>query len=96
MKKAWSDVDYAYISFYLGDEYAEKVRMAEIAREELEKALYEQQLNLSVDSQRNQLLNKLKLAREDYLLGISMGSEEMDQLLIISRAFVYSYFDSQY
>lgn len=69
--------------------------MAEIAREELEKAIYEQQLYQSLDCQRNDLLDKLKLAREDYLLGISMGSEEMDQLLIISRAFVYSYFDSQ-
>lgn len=95
IKKAWADVDYAYISFYLGDEYAEKVRMADKAQEELEKCLYEQQLDQSLDFQRNELLDKLILARKDYLLGISMASEEMDQLLIISRAFVYSYFDSQ-
>lgn len=93
--KVWSDNEYACISFYLGDDYANNLRQAEQARQDQERAYYEQQLENAMDFQRNELLETLKHARQDFLLGLSMEASEMDQLLQISRAFVYSYFDSE-
>lgn len=93
--EVWNDVDYAYIAHCLGDDYANDLRMAEKARLERERMLYEEQLQRALDFQRNELLEKLKGARQDCLLGLSVEGTELSHLLQISRAFVYSYFNNQ-
>ena len=90
----WSDYDYAYISHYFGDEYADNLRQAEKNRLDQERAFYERQLQEALDFQRNELLEKLKDARQDFLLGVRVETAEMSKLLEISRAFVYSYFNN--
>lgn len=95
VQRVWSDVDYTYISFYLGDEYANNLRQAEKALQEQERAFYEQQLQEALDFQRNELLGKLKETRQGFLLGLSVETAEMSHLLQISRAFVYSYFNNE-
>jgi flagellar motility protein MotE (MotC chaperone) len=92
--RVWSDYDYTYIGCYLGDEYAEDLRQAERTRQEQEREYYERQLQEALNFRRNELLEKLKDTRQDFLLGLSVEAAEMSQLLEISRAFVYSYFDN--
>ena len=94
INNAWTDVDYSYISHYLGDEYATNLRREEQLRLEQAKALYELQLKEALDFQRNELLQQLRLAQKDFLLGLNVEAADMDHLLEISRAFVYSYFDN--
>ncbi len=93
VKEVFADMDYAYISFYLGEDYAEDFRQKEAIRLDEAKALYESLLKEALDFQRNELLEKMKMAQRDLLLGMQMETEEMDLLLQISRSFVYSYFD---
>lgn len=86
-------MDYAYISFYFGDQYATDLREIEKKRQEQARALYEQQLQEVLDFQRNEFVEMLRVTQKDLLLGMSMGTVEMCHLLQMSRAFVYSYFD---
>ena len=95
INKVWSEQEYAYISCYLGDEYANDLRQAELARQEEERMYYESQLHEVLDFQRNELLEKLKHTRQEFLLGESVDTTEMCYLLEISRAFVYSYFNNE-
>ena len=88
----WEDVDYSHISFLLGDEYAANLRREEMKRREEEQLFRELQLRQALDFQRNQLLDELRMTRKEFVLGLRVEAAEMDHLLQISRAFVYSYF----
>lgn len=90
----WADVDYASIAFYLGDKYAADLRKAEKFREDQRRRAYELRLRQALDFQRDELLEKLRITQSEFLLGVRVGAAEMSQLLEISRAFVYSYFDT--
>lgn len=92
MNKVWSEVDYAQISFHLGEEYASELRRAEKLREEQARAEQERQLQMALDFQRSQLLEKLKQSQMELLSVGSVNTVDMCQLLEISRAFVFSYF----
>ena len=94
INQVWADVDYASIAFYLGDKYAADLRKAEKFREEQRKRAYELRLRQALDFQRDDLLEKLRITQQDFLLGVRVGAAEMSHLLEISRAFVYSYFDT--
>ena len=94
VKQVWTDVDYASIAFHLGDQYADELRRAEKFREDQLKRAYELKLRQALDFQRDELLEKLRITQSEFLLGVRVGEAEMSYLLEISRAFVYSYFDS--
>lgn len=94
VNNAWSEVDYAYIGHYLGEEYVAEVRKAEKIKQEEAKAFYEKKLREALDFQRSELLQKLRNTRKEFLMGMQVEAQEMSSLLEISRAFVYSYFDA--
>ena len=56
---------------------------------------YELKLRQALDFQREDLLEKLRITQSEFLLGVRIGAAEMSHLLEISRAFVFSYFDSE-
>ena len=94
INQVWTDVDYASIAFYLGDQYAADLRRAEKFREDQQRRAYELRLRQALDFQRDELLEKLRVTQSEFLLGVTVGAAEMSHLLEISRAFVYSYFDT--
>ena len=87
-------MDYTSIAFHLGDQYAADLRKAEKFREDQKRRVYELKLREALDFQRDELLEKLRITQSEFLLGVTVGTAEMSYLLEISRAFVYSYFDT--
>ena len=90
----WNDVDYSYIFHYLGQECCQKLRreedeMALRQKQEMEKLILE-----ACDFQRRELFRKLEEAQRAFMNGLEVERDELNHLLNISRAFVYSYFEN--
>ena len=93
MLQVWKDNDFAYISHYLGDELAESIWMGEEEdRIRQEKARLEAMVREALDFQQVELIRKLRLAQRKFMIGLENEAEELEHLLSISRAFIYSYF----
>ena len=46
----------------------------------------------ALEFQRRELGQKLAIAQREFMIGLENEVEELDHLLYISRAFIYSYF----
>lgn len=86
-------MDYAYISLYLGHDYTKELKRAEMAREEETNALYERKMR-DLEEQRNELLRRLRFTKLEFFLGSEVELSQIAELLRVSRAFVFSYFDN--
>ena len=93
MFNIWRDMDYEYIAIYMGQKYAANLKKAEIAKEEEERAYYEKKVVL-LQAQRNELLRRLRHTKQEFFLRAEVELSEIAELLYISRAFVFSYFDN--
>lgn len=89
----WDDIDYAYIEYYTSEHYSRTVRDAWEQRKMEEKQALQQRFLEALEHKRKGLLQKLRAAQEKFMEGITMDMEELDHLLCISNAFVYSYFN---
>lgn len=86
-------MDYDYITLYLGQEYATELKKVEKAKEEEAKALMKIQF-YDLQAQRDELLRRLKSTRQDFFLNSEVELSLIAEVLRISRAFVFSYFDN--
>jgi len=89
----WRDLEYITIASVMGKSYAANLKRAEIAREEEEKAQQHRAL-LLLQAQRNELLRRLRHTKQEFFLKSEVELSEIAELLYISRAFVFSYFDN--
>ncbi len=86
-------MDYANIADSLGQGYAASLKKAEIAREAEEKAINERAI-LLLQAQRKELLRRLRYTKQEFFLKSEVELSEIAELLYISRAFVFSYFNN--
>ena len=89
----WDDIDYAYIEYYTSEHYSQAMRQAWEQKKREEKQALERRFLEALEYRRRGLLQKLWIAQEKFMQGITMDMEELDHLLCISNAFVYSYFN---
>ena len=87
----WAEVDYNYISLYLGEDYRKDLISVELAREVEARALHESRIR-KLEEQRNKLLKKLMTTKHDAFLNAEVELSQIAEILRISRAFVFSYF----
>ena len=91
--KMSEDYDYTYISYYLGNELSDNLREAERERIRLEKARLAALMQEAFDLQQAELIKKLRLAQREFMIGLENEEKELEHLLSLSRAFIYSYFE---
>ena len=89
----WNNWDYAYIDYYMGDEFSQFARKADQARELEAKQLLQKRIMEAFEFKRRELLEKLKAAQKQLMMDMTMEKEQLDHFLKISRAFVFSYFE---
>ena len=80
------------MSCYLGYEFSEHIRKKEEEEIRLKTEKMEMLVKKALDFQRRELMQKLAIAQKKFMTGLENEIEDLDHLLCISRAFIYSYF----
>ena len=88
----WNNWEYAYIDYYMGDEFSQLARKANQARELEAKQLLQKRIIEAFEFKRWELLEKLKAAQKQLMMDLTIEKGQLDHFLKISRAFVFSYF----
>lgn len=89
----WNDADFHYLSHYLGEEYSKAIRQKEEEKIRMRKQKMEAYVREALDFQRRELMHKLAIAQRNFMSGLVNEIEDLEHLLCISRAFIYSYFN---
>lgn len=89
----WNNWEYAYIDYYIGDEFSQLARKADQARELEAKQLLQKRIMEAFEFKRRELLEKLKAVQKQLKMDLTIEKGQLDHFLRISRAFVFSYFE---
>ncbi len=92
MHSEWDEVDFAYMSYFLGQEFSENIRKKEQDEICLKKEKMEMFVKEALDFQHRELMQKLVIAQKKFMSGLENEVEDLEHLVCISRAFIYSYF----
>ncbi len=90
--QVWDEVDFAYMSYFLGQEFSENIRKKEQDEICLKKEKMEMFVKEALDFQHRELMQKLVIAQKKFMSGLENEVEDLEHLVCISRAFIYSYF----
>ena len=86
-------MEYISIAYSMGKSYTAKLKRAEIAREEEERAQKEMAL-IQLQARRNHLLRRLQHTKQEFFLNSEVEASKIAEILRISRSFVFSYYDN--
>ncbi len=90
--QTWDNAEFVYIQHFLGKEYSDKIHKMEEDARSLKIRRMQMVIQEALEFQRRELGQKLAIAQREFMIGLENEVEELDHLLYISRAFIYSYF----
>ena len=89
---AFNEWEYAYIDYYLGDNYSQQARKIDQSKKLKQERLLHQRMMEAFEYKRRELLEKLKAAQKELMVELELEKGQLDHFLKISRAFVFTYF----
>ena len=89
---AFNEWEYAYIDYYLGDNYSQLARKIDQSKKLKQERHLQQRMMEAFEYKRRELLEKLKAAQKELMRELEFEKGELDHFLKISRAFVFTYF----
>ena len=89
---AFNEWEYAYIDYYLGDNYSQQARKIDQSKKLKQERHLQQRMMEAFEYKRRELLEKLKAAQKELMRELEFEKGELDHFLKISRTFVFTYF----
>ena len=89
---AFNEWEYAYIDYYLGEDYSHQARRIDQSKKLQQEQLLHQRMMEAFEYKRRELLEKLKAAQKELMMEFELEKGQLDHFLKISRAFVFTYF----